>query len=235
MQPDRTTSHALLATSHEAPVPAGAEPVADVDWLRALLERQPSCLMRVGIDGTLLAVSDAALSLLGARALAHVLETSLTERLDGDAEHVWSDFVRRVLQAGSASVECEMNDLAGVRRAVILQGVSLPLHPDGADSLLLTFRDVSTARRLQASLQEQEDLRRSAQAALREASEHVQALQVRLEEVTAERQQLRAALETALVEREELGSALNQLKTALGTAIDSTLLAQQIVEKGRHR
>ena len=226
MQSDRTTSPAMLA---------GAEPEADADWLRALLERQPSCLMRVGIDGTLLAVSDAALNLLGATALSQVLETSLIERLHGDAEEIWTDFVSRVLQAGSASVECEMHDLAGVGRAVLLQGVSLPSHPDGAASLLLTSRDVSTARRLQASLQEQEDLRRSAQDDCRQAAEHVRALQARLEEITAERQQLRAALDLSLVEREELGSALNDLRTALGTAIDSTLLAQQVVEKGRHR
>lgn len=174
--------------------------------------------MRVGIDGTLLAVSDAAICLLGARVLAQVLETSLIERLHGDAEPLWSDFVRRVLHAGSASLECEMNDLAGVRRAVILQGMSLPSHPDGSDSLLVTFRDVSTSRRLQASLQEQDDLRQSAQHDLRKATEQIQALQARLGEVSAERQ--------------ELASALNQLRIALGTAIDSTLLAQQVVEKG---
>src|SRR5687768_5042256 len=194
LQPDRLMSPARVATLPDTPAPAGADPAAEVERLRALLERQPSCLMRITLDGTLLAVSDAALSLLGARALAQVLETSLIEHLHGDAEHLWSDFVRRVLQAGSASLECEMNDLAGVRRAVILHGVSLSSHPDGDDSLLVTIRDVSTARRLQSSLQEQEDLRRSAQDGLRTAVEQVQALQTRLAEVTAERQELASAL-----------------------------------------
>jgi hypothetical protein len=100
-----------------------------------------------------------------------------------------------------------MSDLADVHRAVIVQGVSLPAHPDGGESLLITCRDVSTARRLQASL----------------------------EEVTAERRQLRAALDAALAEREELAAAINQLKIALGTAVDSTLLAQQVIEKGAHK
>jgi hypothetical protein len=219
---------------HEHPAPADTELAVEVERLRVILDRQPSCLMRVGIDGTLFAVSDVALSLLGGRPLAQVLDTSLTGRLEGDGEALWSDFVRRVLQAGSASLECEMNDLDGMRRAVLLQGVALPAHPDG-DSLLVTVRDVSTARRLEASLQEQENLRRSAQDDLRKTSEQMRALQARLDEVTAERQQLRAALDAALAERHELSSALMQLKVALGTAIDSTLLVQQVVQKGAHQ
>ena len=219
---------------HEHPAPAETELAVEVERLRVILERQPSCLMRVGVDGTLFAVSDAALSLLGGRALAQVLDTSLVDRLEGDRGPLWSDFVGRVMQAGSASLECEMNHLDGMRRAVILQGVSLPAHPDG-ESLLLTVRDVSTARRLQASLQEQEDLRHSAQHDLHRASEQMRALQTRLDEVTAERQQLRAALDAALAERHELSSALMQLKIALGTAIDSTLLVQQVVQKGAHQ
>jgi len=169
---------------------AGVDLAAEVERLRAMLERQPSCLMRVGIGGTLLAVNEAALSLLGGRTLAEVLGTTLVERLDGDAPTIWAEFVGRVSNAGGASVECEMRDPAGARRAVILQAVTLPVHPDGDDSLLITVRDVSTPRRLHASLQEQEDLRL------------------------------------------QLTGALQQLKTALGSAIDATLLAQQVIEKG---
>jgi PAS domain-containing protein len=231
----RATSSVLLASLQEAVTNAGADLAAEVERLRTLLERQPSCLMRVGLDGTMLAVSDAAVSLLGASGLAEVLDASLIGRLHGDGAQLWSDFVARVLYAGSASAECEMNDLTGVRRAVILQGVLLPGHPDGSDSLLLVFRDVSTARRLEASLQEQEDLRRSAQHDLQQAKEHIEGLQTRLDEVTADRQQLRATLDVVVAERQELASALKQLKSALGTAIDSTLLAQQVVDKGRRQ
>ena len=167
-------------------------PAAEVERLRTLLERQPACLMRVGTDGTLHAVSDAALSLLGASNLAQVLGTSLIERITGDARRVWSDFVLRVSQGGSASVECEMTDLAASRRSVIVQGVSAPPHPDGGESLLVTVRDVSTIRRLEESLHQQ----------------GLQA-QARLGEVTAERQQLAAALN-------ELKDALN---TAIGATM----------------
>jgi hypothetical protein len=191
---------------------------AEVERLRTMLERQPSCLMRVGADGTILAASDAAISLLGGRGLAFVLETSLIDRLAGSGADLWSELVARIRQSGSASAECEMTDLTGLGRAVILQGASLPGHPDGIESLVLVVRDVSTARRLEESLKEQEDQRRAAQDDPRGSVEQVTKLQMQLDAVTAE--------------RHELASALTQLKTALGNAIDSTLLAQQVVEKG---
>jgi PAS domain S-box-containing protein len=209
---------------------------AEVERLRALLERQPSCLMRVGMGGTLLAVNDKALNLLGARRLEDALGTSFVDRIDGeDNATLWADFVRRVSNAGSASVECEMNDLAGVRRAVMVQAVTLPTHPDGDESFLLTVRDVSTARRLQASLQEQEELRRSAQHGLHDATASIHELRTRLAEVTLERDRLRATSDAAVADRQQLSGALNQLKTALSTAIEATQLAQQLIEKGARK
>jgi hypothetical protein len=187
--------------------------------------------MRIAIDGTLLAVNEVALTLLGARALVEVLGTRFTDRIQGD-DTVWADFVRRVSQAGSASTECEMNDLAGVQRAVMMQGVTLPAHPDGDDSLLVNVRDLTTARRLQASLQEQEDLRRTAQASLDEASASLRDLRSRLEQATAEQERLRAALDGTRAEREQLTAAIDQLKSALDTAIDATVRVQQVTERG---
>ncbi len=184
MHKTAATPHAPLAAVHD-----------DVEWLRGLLDRQPCCVMRVGLEGTMLAVSEAAVSLLGARTLSDVLEKSLLPCLQGDAERLWNDFVARVLYGGSASVECELDDLTGTRRAVILQGVSLPTHADGIESVLLAFREVSTARRLEASLEEQESLRRAAQDDLRQAQEEIQQLQARLDEVTADRNRLHVMLE----------------------------------------
>jgi PAS domain-containing protein len=207
MTPPRTVTAAAL----------DLDPAVEIDRLHALLDKQPSCIMRIAADGRLLAVNDAALSLLGARALADVLGTPFTERLVGDGA-AWAEFVRRVAQSGSASTECEMSDLAGAPRAIVMQGIVLPGHPDGEDSLLVGVRDVSTSRRLQASLHEQEDLRRVAQDALQEA--------------IAERDRLRRELDAANADREQLAAALTQLKNALNTAIDATLLAQQVTAKG---
>lgn len=213
-------------------MPADVDLAAEVERLRALLERQPVCLMRVAADGTLLAVNETALSLLGARGLGDVLDTSFLARVHAEDPHaLWDDFITRVSRGGSASVECEMGDLAGARRAVVLQAVTLADHPDGVDSVLMTARDVSTARRLQASLVEQEELRRSAQHTLRDTTVTLEELRAHLQELTAERDRLRAVDEAARAERQQLASALAQLKTALSTAIDATLLAQQIAGK----
>jgi len=218
-------------TPTTATAPPDLDPALEIERLRALLEKQPSCLMRIGYGGTLLAVNEVALTLLGARTLADVLGTSFTDRIQGDGT-VWADFVRRVSQGGSASTECDMNDLAGLGRAVMMQGIALTGHPDGNESLLVSVRDVTTARRLQASLQEQDDLRRTAQASLDEASASLRDLRARLTQATAEQDRLREALEGTLAEREQLTAAIDQLKSALDAAIDATVRVQQVTERG---
>jgi hypothetical protein len=204
----------------------------EVARLRTLLERQPSCLMRVGTDGTLLAISNAALTLLGAHELAQLLDTSLVDRIRGaSAADVWTDFTNRVISSGSASAECEIDDLGGTRRSIVLLGVAVTDHPDGIASLLVTVRDVSTARGLEASLHEQEDLRRSVQVALAAATRQLAQVAPQLQQVTAERQQLRAALDTILRQRQQIASSVEQLKTALTTAMDAAATAKQALDK----
>jgi hypothetical protein len=63
-------------------VPSALTPSSDASYLRRLLERQPACLIRVRLDGVLLACNDAALSLFGVGALRAVLNTNLTDRID---------------------------------------------------------------------------------------------------------------------------------------------------------
>lgn len=257
MAPNPAPSGTASGAGHRAA--AGLDSAAEVERLRALIEKQPSCLMRVGTDGTLLAVSDAALGLLGASELAQVLNTSFVERLHGEVGSVWADFADRVSHSGSASAECEMTDLSGARRAVILLGVGLPDHPDGRASVIVTVRDVSTARRLEVSLQEQEGLRRSIeeertqlaaaladrqrleraaaadraaiQKALDDATANVQQLRARLEEAIADRRQLHASLDQAVAQRQQIAASVEQLTSALSAAVDAASLARQILWK----
>lgn len=205
------------ATHHAV---AGPDLVAEVERLRTMLDKLPACLMRVGADATVLAVSDAALTLIGARELGQVLDTNFTERLDAEtAAGTWAEFVERVSAGGSGSAECDMIDLAGVSRAVIMLGVALPNHPDGRSSLLVTVRDISTARRLEASLHEQEQLRR--------------AVQEGLDCATTELKQLRAQLQEGADQRQQVGVAFEQLTRALAAAINAAALARQALEKGK--
>src|SRR5580692_6384600 len=107
--------------------------VVVTEHLTRLLERQPACLMRVGLDGVLLATNDAALSLLGATQLGQVLGTALTERLVTAHQALWSDFADRVWKNASGSIECDLVDLSGAARTVLIQGVALVDHPDGIE------------------------------------------------------------------------------------------------------
>lgn len=212
----------------------GADLAAEVERLGTVLEKIPACVMRVSTDGTLLAVNDAALSLLGARELAQVLDTNFAERLSGDAAAtIWTEFVGRVLEGGSASAECDMIDLAGFERAVLVMGARLPDHPDDRQSLLVTVRDISTARRLEASLHEQEQLRRTVQEGLESATASLEHLGTELQETATERNQLRAVLDGEIVPRQQLAVALEQLTRALSVAVNAAALARQALEKGK--
>lgn len=182
--------------------------------------------MRVATDGRLLAVSDAAVSLMGATDLAEVLDSSLVDRLRGQrTAELWLDFVSRVAHGGSASAETELEDLAGTKRAVILQGIGLPDHPDGIGSLLVTARDVSSARRLEASLEEEERLRRSLQDSLTDATASVEQLRKNLVAIATERKDLQAALATVLLQRPNISQSVEQLRSALTAIMDAASAA----------
>jgi PAS domain-containing protein len=140
--------------------PTKAELQAELERLHKLLDRLKSCLMRVGADGKLLAVNDAAVDLLGGGELSHVLGTNFVAYVRDDGGTLWSDFVRHVSESGAGSLECEIDDLGGTRRTLMLLGVAVSDHPDGIASMLVTVRDITTARRLEASLQEYEGARK---------------------------------------------------------------------------
>src|SRR6185437_12401054 len=80
-------------------------PSADAVYLRRLLERQPGCLLRVRLDGVLLACNDAGLGLFGVRQLAAILKTNLADRIAPADLTKWHEFTRRVWAKGAASLE----------------------------------------------------------------------------------------------------------------------------------
>jgi hypothetical protein len=198
-------------------------PATEAAHLRVVIEKQPSCLLRVGVDGLLLAVNDAALNLLGATELAQVLNHNFAERF-GLADGWWPEFAGRVASAGAASGECELRDLSGAERAVVLQGRALLDQPDGIDSLLVAVRDISATRRLEASLQAHEAERVKLQRALEEqqlalmereraARTALAALRSEIDRGSVDQlRQLQTSLETAQAEVRQLQAALDQAK-----------------------
>jgi PAS domain S-box-containing protein len=203
----------------------GGDTSSDAAHLLTLIEKQPSCLLRVGIDGRLLAANESALRLLGTGDLAQVLGRTLTERILPDHRDRWREFLTRVWEVGSGSIECDLTNVSGVQRTLLLQGVALHEHPDSNRSMLIGARDTSANRRLEESLQEDEASRVQEYEAQRQQLETAHAAdRARLQQTLAEERQLalmlkeregrqmlegvRAELEQARAEHQRLATSL---------------------------
>src|ERR1700730_15083244 len=160
--------------------PSAPAPSADALYLRRLLERQPACLIRVRLDGALLACNDAELSLFGVSALRAILNTNLTDRIVAAERTKWLEFAPRCWANGAASLECHLVTPGDDARPVLVQGVALNDHPDGVDSLLLNLRDQSQTHRLEHSIQ-------SAAIDRVDHEERQRAARDQIEQATAER------------------------------------------------
>lgn len=188
-------------------------PDTEAEHLRSLIEKQPCCLMRVGLDGLVLAANDAAQQLLGGREPRQVLNHPLTEWIIPEHHAQWHEFAARIRDSGSGSAECDLVVLEGAHCPVLLQGVRLADHRDGIESVLLVARDVSASRRLEAALQEHASARQTL------AEEHQLALLYKEREA---RQQLKALADqrVELQGLEENARRLEPLASAGRLALD---------------
>jgi PAS domain S-box-containing protein len=221
----------------------------EVERLRLLIERQPTCLMRIGVDGVILAANDAALRQLGASQLGQALGRRFTQWMIPNHRDRWLDLVRRAYHRGAASVECELLDLAERRHAVQLQAVRQPPHPDGLESMTVAVREISGMSRLEQALQDQEAAGLALAAARGRLETHVKArtagseerarLQRELDEARAEQARLAARLAEHEAERrrEQARHAEEcaQLATLLAGAARSVAMAQEMVKAAPER
>lgn len=201
------------------------EPSVEVAHLRRLLDTQPSCLMRLSADGTVLAANDAALALLGVSSGTHALGHDFAAWVPKDQRERWQAFTTGVVGGHSASIECDIAAPTGNRQPTLFHAVPLTDHPDGVSSLAVAARAVSGQRQLEAAIVELEEQLRErdaerlktrarladAEARQRELAEQVARLEARLQEREAapadddQLRQLKADLEAraaALAEAE---------------------------------
>ena len=188
------------------------QPDADdeVERLRLLIERQPTCLLRVGLDGVILAANDAALGQLGARQLGQALGRRFTQWMAPNHRDRWFDLARRAYENGAASIECELLDLAERRHAVQIRAVKQPPHPDGKESMTLASREISGMSRLEQALLDQE----AAGLALANARERLEAHGKARAAGSEERARLQRELDEARAEIERLAARLAEHGTA---------------------
>lgn len=207
----------------------------ETDHLRWIVEKQPSCLMRVGVDSVVLAANDAALSLFGAEKASQVLGTSLTGFVAASDRDIWLGFVGKVTAGSSHSLECVLNDVSGTERHVVLHGVPLLDHADGIRSVLLSVRDNNAIRRMEAALHDTEQLRHQAPMSNPQDATRIEELQATITELQTQRDQL----ERTVAELPRLQQLLKQgrtylqdMQTRLSAATkERDALAQQLNER----
>ena len=181
--------------------PVGAEP-----HLRAVIERQPVVLARVGRDGTFLAVNEAGLSMLGAQALEQVLGTSLLSMVDQAERGSCQALIERALDGQRGSCEADLTGFTSSHQTLELHATAHPGAPDSIPSVLISFRDVTESRRLEQSLVD---------AAARQAEQEA--------EWALERNRLRAELAAAArteTDQFALDEQFTQLERQLAEALE---------------
>lgn len=204
----------------------------DVSQLVETLEKQPACLMRIALDGTLLAANDVALSLLRATSLDEVLEQSFVSRFLPGQGAMWDEFASRVWTSGSGSAECELTDGHGTR-PVQLNAVARRDHPDGIDSLFLTVRDATATRRLEEAVREAARIQALAteqQRELQQARVEFARLSARLHEAAREQASARDRAEAREQDVESLRAEIARLSRALQDATTDIAQAQMLAD-----
>jgi hypothetical protein len=120
--------------------------------LRDLIDRQPCALVRIGVDGRVLAANRAAMALLGASDVEAIRAVRIPDRLAADDRVAWEAFVSRVAAGAADSINCELDDLRAERRFLEFAAVPLLDHPDGVPSILANARDRSETLGLEKAL-----------------------------------------------------------------------------------
>jgi PAS domain S-box-containing protein len=242
-----------LAMSETTLAARAIEPAGEALHLRRLIEQQPACLLRVGVDGLLLAVNEAGLRLLGAESLPQVLGSNLKKIIMPRHHEEWQEFAARVRSGASGSIECDLTDLSGTSRTVLLQGVPLLDHADGVPSMILTARDLSAPRRLEAAIVEREvsreldDLQKelkqglSADGAIERmrrtlTDEHQAALLFKEQEAQQALHSVRSELEQARAEQQRLTTLLDDReighqRVVAAHAVEKAGLRQTLAEE----
>jgi PAS domain S-box-containing protein len=119
---------------------------SEADYFRQLIEKQPAVLMRLGLDGALMAANHAALGLLGAEHLDQLIGLTLTTCVAPEHRNRWTEFSAAIGNGISNSFECDFTNLVGTSRSIVFHGVPLMDNRDGVASVILSAHDMSTLR-----------------------------------------------------------------------------------------
>ena len=187
--------------------------------LRAIVESQPACLAEVTHDGRLLAMNAANRALVGVEGPAQVLGKDygcLVASADRDRV---ADFIRRVCDGRSDSLEYSVVDKDGGVRDVQSDAVPLRRTPGGTVAALLVTRDIAGQRALETALSQAEDRIRQLDSERQQQAKRVTRVLGKAQMQVQDLQATRAshdALARALAESEARCAQLSDGQGALG-------------------
>ena len=221
------------------------DPSIEVLHLRRLMDTQPACLMRLSADGVVLAVSNAALALLGMESLNEAFGMRFDAWIRPEQRERWNAFTAQVVRGAALSIEVDITTPLRGPRATLLHGAPLLDHPDRIPSLIVVARATAEQHRLEATLEERDVLVRRLQAELEEVDARqdgtradqgqleaaLRVLEARQRELEAELGAERAAAERqeaeTLADRRRLEAVLDDLRTRHGDLTEQHVRAIQ--------
>ena len=187
--------------------------------LRAVLERLPVAVLRIDVNGTLMAVNQAGLGVLGAGSLAEVLGTSFLAYLDDSQGAPCRRLLEDAGHGLGGSLEIDLRGLTGTPHALEIHAVPHPGAPDATPSVMVTLRDVTRARQLAHVIEDAVARQVDADNLLQSALQDLQQQQSRYDALLAERQQAGQQVEAEHADfRQRLTAAAEETTRAVARA-----------------
>jgi PAS domain S-box-containing protein len=129
--------------------------------LRTIIETEPECVKVLGMDGSLLEMNPAGLSMIEADSLEQVRGKSVYDYIVPEYRGAFISLTERVLRGGSGTLEFEFVGLKGTRRWLDTHAVPLRDAGGGISGLLAITRDITERKLAEAAFRENERLYRT--------------------------------------------------------------------------
>jgi PAS domain S-box-containing protein len=138
--------------------------------LRTIIETEPECVKVLGMDGALLEMNPAGLSMIEADSLEQVRGKPVYDYIGAGHRTAFVAFTESVLRGGSGTLEFEFVGLKGTRRWLDTNAVPLRDARGGIAGLLAITRDITERKQNEEALRQSERLYR---AVIEQATENI--------------------------------------------------------------
>jgi PAS domain S-box-containing protein len=138
--------------------------------LRTIIETEPECVKVLGMDGSLMEMNPAGLSMIEADSLEQVRGKTVYEYIAPEHRTDFVALTERVLHGGSGTLEFELVGLKGTRRWLDTHAVPLRDARGEIAGLLAITRDITERKKNEEALRQSERLYR---AVIEQATENI--------------------------------------------------------------